>query len=168
MFTRTHEPVGSKALQESIDSSSATIRNDMAKLEKMGYLEKNHTSSGRVPSNKGYEFYINNLLDDKNLSIDEIKYINSKLKDNIFDFRLKWGIIDVISNDEILELFGRHTAGKQDLDSTGRISQLKKDARKEYQVKAQDKEVAALNKITYGNELVAALYKFADSYVNER
>ena len=38
MFTRTHEPVGSKALQESIDSSSATIRNDMAKLEKMGYL----------------------------------------------------------------------------------------------------------------------------------
>lgn len=40
MFTRTHEPVGSKALQESIDSSSATIRNDMAKLEKMGYLEK--------------------------------------------------------------------------------------------------------------------------------
>ena len=45
MFTRTHEPVGSKALQESIDSSSATIRNDMAKLEKMGYLEKAHTSS---------------------------------------------------------------------------------------------------------------------------
>ena len=88
------------------------------------------------------------------------------VKDNIFDFRLKWGIIDVISNDEILELFGRHTAGKQDLDGTGRISQLKKDARKEYQVKAQDKEVAALNKITYGNELVAALYKFADSYVN--
>ena len=50
-----------------------------------------------------------------------------------------------------MELFGRHTAGKQDPDSTGRISQLKKDARKEYQVKAQDKEVDALNKITYGN-----------------
>ena len=40
MFTRTHEPVGSKALQESIDSSSATIRNDMAKLEKMAILKK--------------------------------------------------------------------------------------------------------------------------------
>ena len=57
----------------------------MMALEKMGYLEKTHLSSGRVPSNKGYEFYINNLLDDKNLSIDEIKYINSKLKDNIFE-----------------------------------------------------------------------------------
>ena len=48
MFTRTHEPVCSKALQDSIDSSSATIRNDMAKLEKMGYLEKAHISSGRM------------------------------------------------------------------------------------------------------------------------
>ncbi len=104
-----------------------------------------------------------------NSSLDIIHDANTMIvKDNIFDFRLKWGIIDVISNDEVLELFGRHSAGKQDLDSTGRISQLKKDARKEYQVKAQDKEVAALNKITYGNELVAALYQFADSYVNER
>ena len=47
IFTKTHEPVGSKALQESINSSSATIRNDMAALEKQGLLEKAHTSSGR-------------------------------------------------------------------------------------------------------------------------
>ena len=46
IFTKTHEPVGSKALQESINSSSATIRNDMAALEKQGLLEKAHTSSG--------------------------------------------------------------------------------------------------------------------------
>ena len=45
IFTKTHEPVGSKALQESINSSSATIRNDMAALEKQGLLEKAHTSS---------------------------------------------------------------------------------------------------------------------------
>lgn len=102
-------------------------------------------------------------------SLEVIEDVNTMImKDDIFDFRLKWGIIDVISNDEILDLFSRHTAGKQDLDSTGRISKLKKDARKEYQAKAQDKEVAVLNKITYGNELVTALYKFADSYVNER
>lgn len=102
-------------------------------------------------------------------SLDVIEDVNTMImKDDIFDFRLKWGIIDVISNDEILDLFSRHTAGKQDLDSTGRISKLKKDARAEYQAKAQDVDIVVLNKIKYGNELVAALYKFADSYVNER
>ena len=53
IFTKTHEPVGSKALQETIQSSSATIRNDMAALEKEGLLEKAHTSSGRKPSVAG-------------------------------------------------------------------------------------------------------------------
>ena len=102
-------------------------------------------------------------------SLEVIEDVNTMImKDDIFDFRLKWGIIDVISNDEILDLFSRHTAGKQDLDSTGRISKLKKDARAEYHAKAQDKDIISLNKIKYGNELVAALYKFADSYVNER
>ncbi|MDU6764906.1 MAG: type I restriction endonuclease subunit R, partial [Staphylococcus sp.] len=102
-------------------------------------------------------------------SLEVIEDVNTMImKDDIFDFRLKWGIIDVISNDEILDLFSRHTAGKQDLDSTGRISKLKKDARAEYQAKAQDTNIVSLNKIKYGNELVAALYKFADSYVNER
>ena len=101
--------------------------------------------------------------------LEVIEDVNTMImKDDIFDFRLKWGIIDVISNDEILNLFSRHTAGKQDLDSTGRISKLKKDARAEYQAKAQDTNIVSLNKIKYGNELVAALYKFADSYVNER
>ena len=102
-------------------------------------------------------------------SLEVIDDVNTMImKDDIFDFRLKWGIIDVISNDEILDLFSRHTAGKQDLDSTGRISKLKKDARAEYQAKAQEADIVSLNKIKYGNELVAALYKFADSYVNER
>ena len=102
-------------------------------------------------------------------SLEVIEDVNTMImKDDIFDFRLKWGIIDVISNDEILDLFSRHTAGKQDLDSTGRISKLKKDARAEYQAKAQDVDIVVLNKIKYGNELVAALYTFADSYVNER
>ena len=102
-------------------------------------------------------------------SLEVIEDVNTMIiKDDIFDFRLKWGIIDVIGNDEILDLFSRHAAGKQDLDSTGRISKLKKDARAEYQAKAQDTAIVSLNKIKYGNELVAALYKFADSYVNER
>ena len=65
-FIKTAEPVGSKALQIKylLPYSSATIRNDMQILEEMGYLEKTHTSSGRIPSTKGYRFYCENLLDD--------------------------------------------------------------------------------------------------------
>lgn len=62
-FVRTAEPVGSRTLSKMshIPFSSATIRNDMADLEEMGYLEKTHTSSGRVPSEKGYRFYVDYL-----------------------------------------------------------------------------------------------------------
>jgi heat-inducible transcriptional repressor len=65
-YIKTAEPVGSKALQQQyhLPYSSATIRNDMQELEEMGYLEKTHTSSGRVPSTAGYKFYCENLLDD--------------------------------------------------------------------------------------------------------
>jgi heat-inducible transcriptional repressor len=59
-FIKTAEPVGSKTLQEvyHLDVSSATIRNEMNALEQDGYLEKTHTSSGRVPSEKGYQYYV--------------------------------------------------------------------------------------------------------------
>ncbi len=63
IFTKTHEPVGSKALQDVIQSSSATIRNDMAALEKQGLLEKAHTSSGRMPSLAGFQYFVQNSLD---------------------------------------------------------------------------------------------------------
>lgn len=104
-----------------------------------------------------------------NSSLDIICEANNIItKNEVFDFRLRWGIIDVISDEELLALFNQHTVGKQDLDNTGRISLLKKEARAEYQVKAQDKNIASLNKIKYGNELVAALYRFADEYVTAR
>lgn len=69
-FIKTAEPVGSKTLQQKyrLQYSSATIRNDMQALEEMGYLEKTHTSSGRVPSTLGYKFYCEHLL--SNSSID--------------------------------------------------------------------------------------------------
>ncbi|MCP8989798.1 heat-inducible transcriptional repressor HrcA [Streptococcus parasanguinis] len=63
IFTKTHEPVGSKALQDVIQSSSATIRNDMAALEKQGLLEKAHTSSGRMPSRAGFQYFVQKSLD---------------------------------------------------------------------------------------------------------
>lgn len=63
-FTRCAEPIGSKTLMELLDFpvSSATIRNEMARLEKSGLLEKTHTSSGRVPSQLGYRYYVEHLM----------------------------------------------------------------------------------------------------------
>ena len=63
-FTRCAEPIGSKTLMELLDFpvSSATIRNEMAKLEKLGLLEKTHTSSGRIPSQLGYRYYVEHLM----------------------------------------------------------------------------------------------------------
>ncbi len=64
-FVSTAEPVGSKTLMEkySLPYSSATIRNDMVILEELGFLEKTHTSSGRIPSTKGYRYYCEHLLE---------------------------------------------------------------------------------------------------------
>ena len=66
-FIRTAEPVGSKTLLETyhLGVSSATIRSEMNALEKDGYLEKTHTSSGRVPSSKGYEYYVEHLREER-------------------------------------------------------------------------------------------------------
>ena len=82
-FVSTAEPVGSKTLVDkyNLPYSSATIRNDMATLESLGYLEKPHTSAGRIPSNKGYQYYCENLL--KKDMDEDVKYALA----NIFDKR---------------------------------------------------------------------------------
>lgn len=80
-YINTAEPVSSGSIAEKyeLNLSSATIRNEMANLEKVGYIEKTHTSSGRIPSEKGYRLYVDELINDKNISLSEIKYIQSKL-----------------------------------------------------------------------------------------
>ena len=72
-YVRTGEPVGSKAISklDNIKVSSATIRNDMAALEQMGYLEQPHTSAGRIPTFAGYRLYIDELMTLPDLSEDE-------------------------------------------------------------------------------------------------
>lgn len=67
-YIRTAEPVGSKVLasMQELHCSSATIRNEMSELEELGYLEKTHTSSGRVPSHKGYRLYVDELMSREN------------------------------------------------------------------------------------------------------
>ena len=80
-YIETAEPVSSKALVEKhgIDYSSATIRNDMAELEKIGLLDKPHTSAGRIPSAQGYRYYVDELLNYNDISMQEIKYIQTQL-----------------------------------------------------------------------------------------
>ena len=84
-YINTAEPVSSGRIVENynLGCSSATIRNDMAELEKLGYLEKPHTSSGRIPSAKGYRFYVDELLNDEKISLEEIQYIKSKLETKV-------------------------------------------------------------------------------------
>lgn len=67
-YIKTVKPVGSNALCDIFNLSSATIRNEMAELEELGYLEKNHISSGRVPSELGYKYYVKNLMDAEKLT----------------------------------------------------------------------------------------------------
>ena len=84
-YIKTAEPVSSGAIMnlEGLEYSSATIRNEMAELEKMGYIEKTHTSSGRVPSAKGYRYYVDELLEDNKITVDEIDYISKKLETKV-------------------------------------------------------------------------------------
>ena len=85
LYIRTAEPVGSKVIAELPDMnySSATIRNEMADLTAMGYLEQPHTSAGRVPSAAGYRLYVDELMADYRLSMDETRSINAAIEDKM-------------------------------------------------------------------------------------
>lgn len=77
------EPVSSGSLVKSLNCSSATIRNEMAELEQAGYLDKPHTSAGRIPSQQGYRYYIDELLTEDKLTKKEIEYIKLKLETKV-------------------------------------------------------------------------------------
>lgn len=81
-YIQTFRPVGSKSLVDKFKVSSATIRNDMADLEELGYLEKEHTSSGRIPSESGYKYYVNNLMKPKNITGEDILKLQTILSNN--------------------------------------------------------------------------------------
>jgi type I site-specific deoxyribonuclease, hsdR family len=87
------------------------------------------------------------------------------LGDKIFNFRLQWGIVDVVSNEALQALIAGHTYGRNDLDSEGKLGKIKRAGAKEYEAKAQDKTIRALKKVEYRNQLDLAIYKLADSMV---
>ncbi len=96
-YIATAEPVGSKALvsKYNFNVSSATIRNEMAELEALGYLEQPHTSAGRVPSDKGYRAYVDNLVQVDDLSDEEITVIRQSFQDSIAELT---GLVRKASN----------------------------------------------------------------------
>ena len=71
-YIKTARPIGSKAICEKLNCSSATIRNEMSFLEELGLLEKTHTSSGRIPSEKGYRYYVDNIMKTKELTGEDV------------------------------------------------------------------------------------------------
>lgn len=100
-YIRSGEPIGSKLVQEKLDMkvSSATIRNEMAMLEQLGFLEHPHTSAGRVPTFSGYRLYIENFMPEHKLSDEQREQI-----DRIFEG------IDADTDDELIAEAGRALA----------------------------------------------------------
>ncbi|MBO4407762.1 MAG: heat-inducible transcription repressor HrcA [Clostridiales bacterium] len=86
-YVTTFEPVGSKALIERHDFtvSSATLRNEMAELEKQGFIEKPHTSAGRIPSDRGYREYVDSLINVDVLTDKEKKEIRGRITESVDD-----------------------------------------------------------------------------------
>ncbi len=89
-YLETGEPVGSRTISKYTDLnlSSATIRNEMSDLEEMGYILQPHTSAGRIPSDKGYRFYVDAMMEEKDREIEEIKEVYLEKEDKM-DLLLK-------------------------------------------------------------------------------
>ncbi len=98
-YLETGEPVGSRTISKYTDLnlSSATIRNEMADLEEMGYILQPHTSAGRIPSDKGYRFYVDTMMEAKDREISEMKKVLMERQDKLEDM-LK-GVVKLLAKD---------------------------------------------------------------------
>ena len=85
-YTATAEPVGSLKLAKDLGLSSATIRNEMAALEKLGLLEQPHTSAGRIPTTEGYRWYVDQIISEKTLLPKEKASIDKMLSNDVVKF----------------------------------------------------------------------------------
>jgi heat-inducible transcriptional repressor len=85
-YIRSAEPVGSRTIAKysDISYSSATIRNEMADLEEMGYLEQPHTSAGRIPSQKGYRYYVDHLIQLEKIEVEQMQRFKDLFQQRYF------------------------------------------------------------------------------------
>lgn len=84
-YIKTAKPVSSSHICKNIKCSSATVRNEMVYLEDLGYLEKNHFASGRIPSEKGYKYYVDNLMQPKNMTGEDMLKLQTIFKNQSLD-----------------------------------------------------------------------------------
>ena len=84
-YIRTGEPVGSKSIAEAAGASPATVRNEMAELTELGFLEQPHTSAGRIPSERGLREYVDNLMPAEPLSDNDRLTLDAMLAKSAFD-----------------------------------------------------------------------------------
>jgi heat-inducible transcriptional repressor len=87
-YVKSAEPVGSRTIskRKDVQFSPATIRNEMADLEELGYLQQPHTSAGRIPSNKGYRFYVDHLMIPKKLSNEDVRKIRMMFAEQFVEY----------------------------------------------------------------------------------
>lgn len=85
-YIKLAKPVGSNLICDTLNCSSATIRSEMASLEDLGLLEKTHTSSGRIPSEKGYRYYVDNLMELKKMSAEDMLKLQIIFRNNQLQF----------------------------------------------------------------------------------
>lgn len=97
-YLETGEPVGSRTISKysDLNLSSATIRNEMADLEELGYIIQPHTSAGRIPSDKGYRLYVDSMMEEKDREIEELKEVILEREDKM-DRMLK-SVAKVLAN----------------------------------------------------------------------
>ena len=118
-YIKTAKPVGSKSICDALKCSSATVRNEMAYLEENGYLQKTHISSGRVPSEFGYRYYVDNLMKPKELSGEEVLTLQTILNNDSL------ALTDVITKSiEIISEMTNYTSLV--LGNTNEVNKLKK------------------------------------------
>ena len=118
-YVKEVTPVGSKNICDELNCSSATIRNEMKLLEALGYLEKTHTSSGRIPSEKGYRYYVDNLMKPKEMTGEEMLKLQTIFSNN------KLEISDVLKKSlEIISDLTDYTSVV--LGSDSKLNKLKK------------------------------------------
>lgn len=84
-YIKTANPVSSSHICKEIKCSSATVRNEMVYLEELGYLEKNHFASGRIPSETGYKYYVDNLMQPKNMTGEDMLKLQTIFKNQSLD-----------------------------------------------------------------------------------
>lgn len=104
-YIKATKPVGSSLVSKKLNVSPATVRNEMAELEEMGYLKKTHTSSGRVPSEKGYRYYVDNIMTPKEMNGEDMLKLQTIFRNSSLE------LSDVITKSlEIISEITNYTA----------------------------------------------------------